>query len=110
MEGITEETLLRYYLDSETQLNKFYISIFNIDGAHGLVYHELIKLLKVPALVITDLDIKRTDNEKVDFIQINSLDKKTTTNATIKHYNPDKELLTNLPVTLLIENLKTKFV
>lgn len=109
VEGITEETLLRYYLDNETQLNKFYISIFNIDGAHGLVYHELIKLLKVPALVITDLDIKRTDNEKVDFIQINSLDKKTTTNATIKHYNPDKELLTNLPVTLLTENLKIAF-
>jgi putative ATP-dependent endonuclease of OLD family len=92
VEGITEETLLRYYLDNETQLNKFYISIFNIDGAHGLVYHELIKLLKVPTLVITDLDIKRTNSERDTFIQINSLDKKTTTNATIKHYNTDKEL------------------
>lgn len=109
VEGITEETLLRYYLDNETQLNKFYISIFNIDGAHGLVYHELIKLLKVPALVITDLDIKRTDSEKDTFTQINSLDKKTTTNATIKQYNIEKELLTKLPSTLIKENLKIAF-
>lgn len=109
VEGITEETLLRYYLDNETKLNKFYISIFNIDGAHGLVYHQLIKLLKVPALVITDLDIKRTDIEKDAFTQISSLDKKTTTNATIKQYNNEKELLTNLPATLLTENLKIAF-
>jgi putative ATP-dependent endonuclease of OLD family len=109
VEGITEETLLRYYLDNEIQLNKFYISIFNIDGAHGLVYHELIKLLKVPALVITDLDIKRTDPEKDIYTQISSLDTKTTTNATIKLYNADKELLTNLPSTLIKENLKIAF-
>lgn len=109
VEGVTEETLLRYYLDNETQLNKFYISIFNIDGAHGLVYHELIKLLKIPALVITDLDIKRTDSEKDTFTQISSLDKKTTTNATIKQYNEEKELLTNLPSTLIKENLKIAF-
>jgi putative ATP-dependent endonuclease of OLD family len=109
VEGITEETLLRYYLDNESQLNKFYISIFNIDGAHGLVYHELIKLLKIPALVITDLDIKRTDSEKDTFTQISSLDKKTTTNATIKQYNKEKELLTNLPSTLIKENLKIAF-
>jgi putative ATP-dependent endonuclease of OLD family len=109
VEGVTEETLLRYYLDNETQLNKFYISIFNIDGAHGLVYHELIKLLKIPALVITDLDIKRTDTEKETFTQISSLDTKTTTNATIKQYNKEKELLTKLPSTLIKENLKIAF-
>lgn len=109
VEGITEETLLRYYLDNENKLNKFYISIFNIDGAHGLVYHELIKLLNVPALVITDLDIKRTDTEKEAFTQISSLDTKTTTNATIKQYNSEKELLTNLPPTIIKENLKIAF-
>lgn len=65
VEGVTEETLLRYHIDNNEKLNKYYIS--NIDGAHGLVYHELIKLLKVPTLIITDLDIKRSDEEKKEF-------------------------------------------
>src|SRR5699024_4865386 len=65
VEGITEETLLRYYIDHHTtDLNKYYISIFNIDGAYGHVYRELIKTLQVPTLVITDLDIKRSKEEK----------------------------------------------
>lgn len=109
VEGITEETLLRYYLDKETKLNKYYISIFNIDGAHGLVYHELIKLLRVPTLVITDLDIKRSDQEKLDYIQISSLSDRNTTNATIIYYNKEKELLTNLPTEILSENLRIAY-
>lgn len=48
VEGVTEETLLRYHIDNHEVLSKYYISIFNIDGAHGLVYHELIKQVKVP--------------------------------------------------------------
>ena len=60
-------------------------------------------------MVITDLDIKRTDTEKEAFTQISSLDTKTTTNATIKQYNSEKELLTNLPPTIIKENLKIAF-
>ncbi len=107
VEGITEETLLRYYIDKNEKLNRFYISIFRIDGAHGLVYHNLIKLLKVPCLIITDLDIKRKDDEKGEKIkdwddsnpikvacykQISTLDKRKTTNATIIKYNKSDDL------------------
>ena len=34
VEGITEEVLLSYYLSIHKQLNKKYITIFNINGAH----------------------------------------------------------------------------
>ena len=87
VEGITEEVLLSYYISIDKQLNKKYITIFNINGAHGLVYHHLIKLLDVPTLVITDLDIKRSEQEKKDFIQIDNLKTRTTTNKTIVKYN-----------------------
>jgi predicted ATP-dependent endonuclease of OLD family len=86
VEGITEETLLNYYIDNNDELNKYYISIFNINGAHGLVYHNLIKLLKIPALIITDLDIKRTKLEKEKYIQVTSLKHRKTTNATLLNY------------------------
>jgi len=87
VEGITEELLLKYYLSIDKQLNKKYITIFNINGAHGLVYHHLIKLLTVPTIVITDLDIKREKPEKESFMQMNSLQNRTTTNKTIAKYN-----------------------
>ncbi len=87
VEGITEETILSYFIDSDKELNKYYISIFNIDGAHGHIYHPLIKLLKVPTLIITDLDIKRTDQEKEEYTQIKTLDNRSTTNRTIIKFN-----------------------
>lgn len=87
VEGITEETLLSYYIDKNDNLNKYYISIFNINGAHGLVYHSLIKLLKIPTLIITDLDIKRNEEEKENFTQIEKLEGRKTTNKTIVKFN-----------------------
>ena len=51
------------------------------------MYHHLIKLLNVPTLVITDLDIKRSKQEKKDFVQIDNLQTRTTTNKTIAKYN-----------------------
>lgn len=101
VEGITEEVILSYYISIDKQLNKKYITIFNINGAHGLVYHHLIKLLDVPTLVITDLDIKRTGQEKKDFIQIDNLQTRTTTNNTIIKYN-----LTNNITSLTTSHFK----
>jgi len=98
VEGITEETLLNYYIDNDNDLNKYYISIFNINGAHGLVYHNLIKLLKIPTVVITDLDIKRIPKEKCEKYKENNMTKsgkciniidlkgRKTTNKTILNY------------------------
>lgn len=103
VEGITEETLIKHYLDRTESLNKYYISVFNIDGAHGLVYHGLIDQLKVPALIITDLDIKRDITEKENYIQIAQLTDRKTTNPTIKEYNKSEELK-NIPEKIVEKN------
>ncbi|HHG3529927.1 TPA: ATP-dependent endonuclease [Vibrio parahaemolyticus] len=109
VEGATEEALLQYYIDNDDVLKNSYVSIFNINGAHGKVYFPLAKSLKVPCLIITDLDIKRkacqknikhskdddncdycghkkgkSDTQSVkEYTQISSLDKLITTNPTI---------------------------
>lgn len=96
VEGITEEILLKYWIEQDKHLHQYYISIFNINGAHGLVYHNLIKQIQVPALIITDLDIKidkptnykkLSDDEK--YKQVDSLKDKITTNQTLIHYISD---------------------
>lgn len=112
VEGVTEETLLHYYIDQDPILKNYYISIFNINGAHGKLYFPLAKALKIPCLVITDIDIKRAACEKgeknkdhqeavacsfcgkaegvedfKDYIQITSLDGRITTNSTLVAFN-----------------------
>ncbi|OCL81641.1 ATP-dependent nuclease [Arcobacter porcinus] len=120
VEGVTEETLISFYIDNDDLLNKYYITIFNINGAHGLVYHDLIKLLKIPAIVITDLDIERTreekkaenpkkeDNKDPEYIQIASLDTRTTTNATIQKYKKNSNI-SDIPDHYGDENLYITF-
>lgn len=100
VEGITEETLLSYYIEKDEALSKFYITILNINGAHGQVYLPLVKNLKIPTLIVTDLDIKRKDNEKFEIVetdqgnkrveiygQIESLEGRASTNTTIHQFN-----------------------
>lgn len=110
VEGFAEETILPFYLeDIENHkypgLSKRYISIFGISGAHAYLYEKILEKLKVPALIVTDLDIKRNEKKEKDkeenkeenteedkstprtFPQITSLDKCKTTNKTIKYFN-----------------------
>lgn len=109
VEGITEETLLRYHIDDDSSLNKYYISIFNIGGAHGHIYHNLLRLLKVPTLIITDLDIKRDKDEQENFIQINTIKNRTTTNATIKKYQNGKNILKELSDFIQKDNIRITY-
>lgn len=104
VEGVTEETLLQYYIDNDDDLRNYYISVFNINGAHGLVYHDLIKLLQIPVVVITDLDIQRTEKEIEVFSQIKTLKQRKTTNATIIKYHKSDDL-EGLPSFYSFENL-----
>lgn len=109
VEGGTEELLLNYYLEYDEVLKKYYISIFRIDGAHAKVYYPLIKQLQIPCLIITDIDIKRTDCEKnktcnkkcpnnkdghhpKSFKQVTSLKGRKTTNKTLKELLGTEEL------------------
>ncbi|QSX04789.1 AAA family ATPase [Sedimentibacter sp. zth1] len=116
VEGITEYTLLQYYIDENSKLNQYYISAFLIDGAHAKVYAKLIDILNVPSLIITDIDIKRSKKEKGEegfpevYKQINTLCSRITTNETIKFFY-DKEKLCDIVKSGYIElnNLKIIF-
>ncbi|MDM8533919.1 AAA family ATPase [Clostridiaceae bacterium HSG29] len=105
VEGITEEVLLNYYLDIDEDLSKHYISIFNINGAHGLVYHNLIKALSVPTLIITDLDIKRDEEEKKVYLKMENLVGRTTTNETIIKYNEHENSIETIKLNVPIEKM-----
>src|SRR5690625_2842493 len=64
VEGVTEELLFNYLIEQNEELKKRYISIFNVNGAYAHIYDALIHQLKVPTLIITDLDIKKRGKEK----------------------------------------------
>jgi len=99
VEGITEYTLLQYYLDGDSRLNKYYISLILIDGAHAKVYENLINTLGIPTLIITDIDIKREKFERYEkdprnprkkrkYLQMTTetLSERITTNSTLVHF------------------------
>lgn len=100
VEGFAEETILPFYLEQDPKLNKRYISIFGINGAHAFLYKNLLERLKIPALIVTDLDIvrKSSDNEEKtkEFVQIMDLKGQLTTNRTIKYFNGNSDDLSGL--------------
>lgn len=95
VEGFAEETLLPFFIENREKMNRNYISIFGINGAHAYLYHNLLKTLNVPALVITDLDIKKKDSDGVHG-QISSLIDRETTNKTIIYFSPDKKDISSI--------------
>ncbi|MCT4348328.1 ATP-dependent endonuclease [Vibrio sp. NC2] len=103
VEGATEEVVLNYYLSNCDNMMNYHISIFSITGAHGLVYQPLLSLLKIPTLIITDLDIKKSSKEKSDYAQISSLIKRTSTNSTINYF------FKNIDYLNFIDNYYSKY-
>ena len=100
VEGFSEDIIIPYYIEQREGLNKHFISIFNINGAHGFLYKRLITALGIPVVIITDLDIKRTEedsntSEKTtkSYRQITSLKDKKTTNKTIENLYGTSDLL-----------------
>ena len=95
-------------------LRKHYISVFNINGAHGFLYRRLIEALGIPVLIITDLDIQRNEEgDEADeqegkkiktYEQIKCLCGKKTTNATIIDIY-GKDDISTIPVYIENKNL-----
>lgn len=92
VEGITENAILPYYIAEDSELKHRYITVVKIDGAHAFVYENLLKTLGIPAAIITDLDIKRSEKEKSDFAAVSSLVGRETTNKTIEHFFGTKDI------------------
>lgn len=114
VEGFAEDMIIPYYIEKREWLRKHYISIFNINGAHGFLYKRLIEALGIPVLIITDLDIQRNEendgvgeqeSKKVKkYEQINCLNDKKTSNATIIDIY-GKADISGIPVYIEKENL-----
>lgn len=92
VEGVTEYKLLKYYLQEECrELEEFYISILCLGGAHAKMYDGLIKVLGIPTLIITDIDLKlKKSGNKYSRITIDNLEKAKIENETINYYNGNK--------------------
>lgn len=84
VEGYSEETILPFYLEKDVKLNKKYISLFNINGAYAHIYTNLFKSIKIPVVIITDIDIKEP---KYSNKQITEIQNKETTNNTLKRFD-----------------------
>lgn len=122
VEGFAEDIILPYYIEKRKKLNRRYISIFNINGAHGFLYKRLVEALGIPVLIVTDLDIKRenededegesVDNTKakktVSYAQVNCLKGKETTNATIIDLKGDSDL-SNISTFIEKDNLRLAY-
>lgn len=119
VEGFAEDIILPFYIEKRDKLNKYYISVFNINGAHGYLYRDLILALGIPVLIITDLDIQREDEceeavdeedkgegktKKKNIEQIECLMNQRTTNTTIKKIYGTEDL-TNIPKNIDNNNL-----
>ncbi|MEJ8736323.1 AAA family ATPase, partial [Erysipelotrichaceae bacterium HCN-30851] len=86
VEGDAEYKILPYYIQNDAILNKNYVTVLHCGGAHAKVYDSLLKRLKVPVLIVADLDIKRSTKEKEEFVQITDIEDRETTNETLKYY------------------------
>lgn len=106
VEGVSEETYLRYLIDQDEVLNNHHIKVYRIDGAYAHQFTSLLDLLKIKTIIFTDLDLKRTEDEKkVDFKQevvpqaITDLSTRTQDNSYLK----DGCLTTNGCLTTFIK-------
>ena len=108
VEGLSEETYLRYEIDNHHILKSHHVKIYRIDGAHSHKFIKLLELLGVKTIIFTDLDLKRNGNEKKVNIKnndnsyiippnISDLEKKyktkkkfLSTNATIQYFIKEK--------------------
>ena len=104
VEGVSEETYLRYEIDRHPTLKNHHIKVYRIDGAYAHQFVTLLELLEIKTIIFTDLDLKRTkkekkvdinDNDEDDIIPSNISDLKEkyensteylTTNETLRYF------------------------
>ena len=64
VEGVSEETYLRYEIDKHPILRNHHIKVYRIDGAYAHQFISLLDLLEIKTIIFTDLDLKRSESEK----------------------------------------------
>lgn len=84
-EGDTERMYLRKLLQLKENktLRKQYIAYIQVGGAYAYNYREILDLLKINALIITDIDYEK------DVVEFADIEQSITTNSTIKNFYQD---------------------
>ena len=73
VEGVSEETYLRYEIDRHPILKYHHIKVYRIDGAYAHQFISLLELLNIKTIIFTDLDLKRTEYEMTVDIKDNDV-------------------------------------
>lgn len=71
VEGVSEETYLRYEIDRHPILKNHHIKVYRIDGAYAHQFTSLLDLLGIKTVIFTDLDLKRSESKKIVDIKDN---------------------------------------
>ena len=64
VEGLSEETYLRYEIDKHPKLKNHHVKVYRIDGAYAHQFINLLEFLGVKTVIFTDLDLKRKNKTK----------------------------------------------
>ena len=64
VEGLSEETYLRYEIDKHPKLKNHHVKVYRIDGAYAHQFINLLEFIGVKTVIFTDLDLKRSEHEK----------------------------------------------
>lgn len=96
VEGAVERLLLPRMLEQAAaggnpSLLTDYITVLEVGGAHAHLFRSLIEFIKLPTLVITDLDSVGDDRKKCSVATGTK-----SSNATLRKWVPGKETLTDL--------------
>ncbi|MBO1926632.1 AAA family ATPase [Thiomicrorhabdus sp. 6S2-11] len=95
VEGQAESLLVPEFISRNFKgLSNRFISMLEVNGAHTYKYKDLVEMLGVTTLVLTDLDSVGGEDGKSCFPKKNQ-DQKTN-NDTLKHWHPKKESLDDL--------------
>ncbi|EIS6531636.1 AAA family ATPase [Staphylococcus pseudintermedius] len=107
VEGVSEETYIRYEIDKHSILKNNHIKVYRIDGAYAHQFLGLIGLLGIKTIVYTDLDLKRNKGEKQISIK-EGIIPKNITNLKDRYKDTDKPMSTNTTLLHFIkEELKS---
>lgn len=103
VEGVSEETYLRYEIDKHPILKNHHIKVYRIDGAYAHQFISLLHLLKIKTVIFTDMDLKRKEKDeegnKIDILSYNINDLSIqyansteclTTNGTLQYFIKEK--------------------
>lgn len=100
IEGDAERILIPYFIAKLPHLNQSYVCVLTIGGSHAHRLKPLMETLRIPTLIITDLDAteKIIENEKTKWQSVPTACRaeQKTNNDALKTWFPKKESIDDL--------------